>query len=101
MRAANSNLPPAAPGSSFYPVMGEWHDGTALFVIRVSYGGYYVCWKPERHQDALAAFKRLRIRPRHMELSSITDGGQKWSASVTWKAGEKLYPLAVIEALLD
>ena len=67
--------------------MGERHDGTALFIAQVSYGGYYLSWSVERHAEALAAFTALRIRPCHMDCVETISGGQKWSCGVTWAAG--------------
>jgi hypothetical protein len=100
---ANDNQPPAKPGSAYYPEMGERPDGTALFASQIGHGGYYLTWAQERHADALAAFKRLRIRPRYMQLSERVLGPDKWSCIVTWDAGQKLHAakLDCIELLLD
>ncbi len=100
-QTANDNYRAATQGESFYPEMGGRHDGKSLFVARVGYGGYYIIWSPARHTEALAAFKRLRIRPRSMELSDQISGGKAWSCGVTWEAGRKLRPLSVAEMLLD
>lgn len=100
---ANDNPIPAAPGGMFYPEMGEKHDGKALFVASIGHGGYYITWAVDRHDEALAAFKLHRIRPRHMECYETTRGGRQWSAGLTWEAGRKLVDgkAAVIKALLD
>lgn len=100
---ANDNYRPAAPGGGFHPEMGERHDGTALFVMQTGYKGRYLSWKPERHSEALAAFKANRIRPRYMQSYETTKGKIKWSCTVTWAAGDKLMKarLAVLEMLLD
>ena len=100
MRAANDNSAPATAGGIFFPEMGERHDGRALFVTQVGYRGYTVKWMPERHDEALAAFRTLRIKPRDMELFATVQGAQKWRCHVTWAAGRKLTPLAAHEALL-
>lgn len=100
---ANDNRAPAAPGFSFCPELGERHDGRALFVTRTGRGGYTLSWSPGRHDEALEAFRQLRIRPRFMELTESIRGGRKWGACVTWGAGNKLMATkcAVLESLLD
>jgi hypothetical protein len=90
----------AGAGDCFYPEMGERHDGTALFVRQVGYKGYYLKWSPARHNEALATFKTLRIKPRHMDLSEKINGTMGWSCSVTWEAGRKLGAHSATEALL-
>lgn len=89
----------AAAGQTYYPEMNGRSDGTALFDM--SQGGTYLKWSPERHAEALAAFKANRIRPRGMHEFTTIKGAQKWSASITWEAGRKLRHLAAIEVLLD
>jgi hypothetical protein len=103
MNTANDNFPAAGPGSGFYPEMGERHDGKALFVSHVGYGGYGISWQPDRHVEALVAFKLHRIRPRYMSQIETIHGTMKWSAGVTWAAGDKLQraKLSVLEMLLD
>jgi hypothetical protein len=92
----------ATTGGAYYPEMGERQDGTALFVRSIGRAGYYITWPDARHSDALSAFARLRIRPRHMEsYARISDGARQWSASVTWDAGNKLAPMSVTKMLLD
>lgn len=92
----------ATPGGMFYPEMGERHDGSALFIRRISRRGYYLTWTDSRHAEALAAFKSLRITPRHMDaFESCITGIALHSAGVTWAAGKKLRALCVHEALLD
>jgi hypothetical protein len=100
---ANDNIRPASAGQSYYPEMGETHDGKALFIIRIGYGGYSLKWDAARHAEALAALKALRIRPRTMDKWTSIHGAEKWSACVTWDAGRKLVgsPFATLEALLD
>ena len=87
-------------GDGYWPEMGGAHDGSAIFVIRF---GDYLSWQPERHTEALATFKRLRIRPRHMDLGPTVQGGEKWTAHVTWEGAQKLKQAkaAVSEHLLD
>ena len=102
-RPANDNRPTVTAGGSFCPEMGERHDGRALFIARIGYGGYNVEWSAARHAEALAALKALRIRPRTMDASTSVCGKYRWSACLTWHAGQKLVgsPLAVLEAMLD
>lgn len=103
MNVANDNFRAVAPGGCYYPEMGERHDGRALFVASVGYGGYSVKWSPARHDEALAALKSLRIRPRSMDEFTTITGERKWGACLTWAAGRKLLDAkrAVYEALLD
>jgi hypothetical protein len=89
----------AAAGQTYYPEMNGRSDGTALF--NLSCGGTYVKWDASRHNEALAAFKANRIRPRFMHEFTTVKGAQKWSASVTYDAGRKLRHLAATEILLD
>jgi hypothetical protein len=98
--ASNDNTRAATAGEVFFPEMNQRHDGRALFVSQVGYRGYTVKWLPERHDAAVAAFKRLRITPRDMECFTTVKGERKWRCSVTWAAGRKLIPLAAHEALL-
>jgi len=100
---ANDNRRAAGPGEGYYPEMGERADGTALFVSQIGHGGYYLKWSPERHAEAMEAFKRLRIRPRYMSEGETIKGGRMWSCGVTWEAGRKVQAakLSVIEMLLD
>ena len=88
-------------GCSYYPEMGETHDGTALFERSYGGNGYYLKWSEERHAEALAVFKSLRIRPRHVTHAQMTSGVFKWTGSVTWEAGRKLREFSVTECLLD
>lgn len=87
-------------GDFYYPEMGGSHDGTAIFTIR---NGGSLSWQPERHAEALAMFKQLRIRPSRMELITTIYNGQKWMAGATWDAVQKLRAAkaAVSEMLLD
>ena len=101
LNAANDNTRPATIGGGFCPELGETHDGKALVVYSVGHGGYYVKWHASRHAEVLAAFKRLRIRPRYMDEFTTTKGETKWSAGVTWKAGDKLGEIGVYESRLD
>ena len=98
---ANDNYRPVTTGQCFYPEMGERHDGSALFVRQVGYGGYYLKWSCDRHSEALAVFKKLRIRPSSMSLSESVKGGIYWSAYVTYMAGRKVRSHSVLECLLD
>lgn len=103
MSVANDNYTAVAPGQGFYPEMGERHDGTALFVSQIGRGGYYLKWEASRHPEALAAFKALKIKPRHMSDYVTTKGETKWSCGVTWAAGDKVLKskYAVLTMLLD
>jgi hypothetical protein len=88
-------------GQSYYPEMGERHDGTALFERSVGCGGYYLKWNADRHDEALAKFKELRIRPRSISQNvSIKNERTYWSCIVTWDAGRKLREVSVTECLL-
>ena len=89
----------ATAGQSFYPEMGGSHDGTALFVASSTCD--YIKWSPERHAEAMAAFKAVRARPRNISVYTTTNGARQWSASITYVAFNKLRPLIVREALLD
>lgn len=89
----------ATAGESYWPEMGGAHDGKALFVAASACD--YISWKPERHAEALATFKRLRVRPRYMHECETIHGTKKWSAVITYAAFCKLRPLLVREALLD
>jgi hypothetical protein len=88
-------------GQSFYPEMGGNHDGSALFERSISSRGYYLKWSEERHAEALAVFKSMRIRPRHVTHSQMMSGVFKWTAGVTWEAGRKLREFSATEVLLD
>jgi hypothetical protein len=84
--------------------MEERHDGSALFEAFHVHGDCHgLHWKPARHAEALAAFCRLRIRPRRMEEIATISGGTKWVALVTHAATAKLRAakLSVTELLLD
>ena len=89
----------ATTGESYWPEMGGTHDGSALFVASSTCN--YIKWNAARHSEALAAFKRLRVRPRGISEFTTINGEQKWSASITYTAFDKLRPLLVREALLD
>jgi hypothetical protein len=101
--AANTNLPPVEAGRCYYPEMGERAAPGALFHTSTGYKGVYVKWTEANNAAALAAFKRLRIRPRWVDLGTMLDGSRKWTCTVTWEAGNKLLreKLAVRELLLD
>ena len=101
MNAANDNIRPATIGGGYCPELGETHDGTALVVYSIGHGGYYVKWEAAKHAEVLAAFKRLRIRPRYMETFTTTKGAEKWSAELTFNAGRKLDAIGVYESKLD
>jgi hypothetical protein len=89
----------ATAGQSYWPEMGGSHDGRALFIASSTCD--YIKWETSRHIEALAAFKRLRVRPRGMSEFTTVNGARKWSATITHTAFDKLRPLLVREALLD
>ena len=100
---ANSNYKPAEAGGIYHPEMGEHHDGKALFQAQYCWKQIALHWTPERHTEALAAFKAHRVRPSGMECSKTIKGHMKWGATVTWAAYRKLQSakLTITEALLD
>jgi hypothetical protein len=90
--------------TTYYPEMGGKADGGALFQSYHVIGDTMALrWKPEGHERALAAFKRLRVRPRRMELSTERRNGPKWCACCTHDAFRKLYDAGLVchEMLLD
>lgn len=94
---------------SYYPEMGE-EKPVRLFSSRHVYRSTYsVEWSPENNDAALAAFKRLRIRPQSLrflrvgiELTPVAKA-DKWSALITSTAVDKLLgaDLTAHEILLD
>lgn len=93
----------------YYPEMGEKADPAALFTFRGGHGRYcFVDWPGNRHDEAIAIFQSLKIRPRGMSIKSLIENGPragttKSSACVTETAANKLRHsgLAQSEALLD
>lgn len=100
---ANDNMRAAKGGEAYWPEMGGRSDGSALFEMTCT-GDFYVKWLASRHDEAMAAFKAHRIRPRAVErFTSEITGEEKFSCIVTYAAGLKLRAakLAVTLALLD
>ena len=104
MQAANTNVRPVTGGRLFHPEMGETAAASVLMIgCHVYRSTYAVQWSPDRHDEALAAFKTCRVRSRSMECREKADGGRKWSALVTSLAFDKLLAAKVMawECLLD
>lgn len=93
----------------YYPEMGE-KPAERLFQSRHVHGGFYsLRWHPDNHAAALAALKRLRIRPRDVRLARVgielyaTAKHDTWSCLVTGAAHDKVLAgdLVAHEVLLD
>lgn len=90
--------------SAYYPEMGGKADTAAVFQsFHVIGDTMALRWKPEHHEQATAAFKRLRVRPRRMEYDTQRRNGPKWTACCTHDAFRKLYDAGLVchEMLLD
>jgi len=93
----------------FHPEMGETADLTALFQTHHNFrNSYAVQWQASRDAEARAAFKRLRIRPKHIHAANSATymtrfTGDIFTALITSQAEDKLHEagLCCMEMLLD
>jgi len=84
---------PESKRTSYYPEMNEEKRSTALFSAQICLSKWALKWKVERHQEALDAFRKLRIRPSGMQFndkSATVHKTEYWTALVTCDAYSKL-----------
>lgn len=93
---------------AYYPEMGGKPLETALFKCDFVMSKMALKWTADRHAEALATFRSMRIRPTSMaplaDVQFCKDGiARKYTAIVTYAAYEKLRnaKLTTTELLLD
>lgn len=88
----------------FYPELGGAADTSKLFFARPVIGSTWsLQWSLGRDGEAREVFKRLRIRPRSVDMRERIKGPARWACCVTYDAYRKAAAagLTTTECLLD